>query len=170
MATRSEERQDLNRELEHCGMRGCGSADSADERLLDYAFTLLHDGRPRVYWQDYFAWGLGRPGQPNGIAAVVAVRAEYSGGRIVVLHDDGGLYIMARTGFGGMSGLIFVMNTREEGWNGARVVTQWKDTKFVPAAWNGRDNRMPVVQRTGEEGSGEFHAPPRGYVVYVPEA
>lgn len=78
--------------------------------------------------------------------------------------------LMQRSGIGGQKGLIFVMNNRGDAWNGAWVGTQWRDTDFVPAAWNGRDDaRLPQEQQTQGDGRGEFSAPPRGYAVYVPQ-
>jgi alpha-amylase len=77
---------------------------------------------------------------------------------------------MQRSGFEGHSGLIFVLNNRGDAWSGTGVETQWKNTTFVPAAWRGRnDDGIPLEQQTNENGHGEFYAPPRGYVVYVPQ-
>jgi len=60
-----------------------------------------------------------------------------------------------------------VLNNRGD-WNGASVKTKWSDASFVPVAWRGNDSGQPVAKRTGADGTGDFWAPPRGYVVYVP--
>jgi alpha-amylase len=48
------------------------------------------------------------------------------------------------------------------------VKTKWKNQKFVPVAWDGHDTAAPNERTTNAEGSSEFPAPPRGYVVYAP--
>ncbi len=109
--------------------------------MLAYAFILTHEGYPCVFWQDYFNYGLGRPGEPSGIAALVRAHEDHAGGTTTVLHANDDLYIMQRSGFGGQKGLIFVLNNRGNAWNGAWVGTQWNDRAFVPVAWNGHDDR-----------------------------
>jgi len=84
-----------------------------------------------VFWQDYYAWGLGKAGEHNSIAALVRGHEDHAGGATTVLHVDDDLYIMKREGIGAQNGLIFVMNNRGVAWNGAWVWTQWNDTHFV---------------------------------------
>jgi len=139
-----------------------------NDKLLAYAVILTHEGYPCVFWQDYYARGLGRPGAPDGIAALIRAHEDYAGGTTTVLHADDDLYIMERSGIGDKKGLIFVLNNRGDGWNKAWVNTQWNNRTIVPVAWHGRDTRIPQEQRTQVDGRGEFSAPPRGYAVYVP--
>jgi alpha-amylase len=149
--------------------RGNDNPAIANNKMLAYAYILTHEGYPCVFWQDYYAWGLGRAGEQNGIAALVKVHEDHAGGETSVLYVDDILYVMQRNGFGAQKGLIFVMNNRGDAWNGAWVKTQWKNTTFVPAAWcGGDDSRIPREQQTEGNGLGEFYAPPRGYAVYVP--
>jgi alpha-amylase len=79
---------------------------------------------------------------------------------------------MQRSGFRDdnvqQSGLIYVLNNLGDKWSGATVKTQWKNQKFVPVAWDGHDTAAPNERTTNAEGSSEFPAPPRGYVVYAP--
>jgi alpha-amylase len=147
--------------------RGDGNVAIVNDKMLAYAFILTHEGYPCVFWQDYYAWGLGRAGEKDGIAALVRVHEDHAAGSTTVLHVDDDLYIMQRSGMGEQKGLIFVLNNRGEAWSGAWVTTQWNDTKFIPVAWGGRDTRNPQEQKTGGDGRGEFYAPPRGYAVYV---
>jgi alpha-amylase len=150
--------------------RGGDNPGIVNDKMLAYAFILTHEGYPCVFWQDYYAWGLGREGERDGIAALVRVHEDHAGGDTSVLHVDDNLYIMQRNGFGDQKGLIFVMNNRGDAWNGAWVRTQWKNATLIPAAWGGRnDTDVPRELRTLRDGSGECFAPPRGYVVYVPE-
>ena len=85
-----------------------------------------------------------------------------------ILHADPDLYVMQRTGFEEQPGLIFVLNNLGNQWSGTSVKTQWKNQKFVPAAWDGHDVALPTERTTGGEGQAEFPAPPRGFAVYVP--
>ncbi len=141
-----------------------------NDKMLAYAFILTHEGYPCVFWQDYYTWGLEKPGEKDGIAALVAAHEEHAGGETAVLYVDDHLYVMQRNGFDRQKGLIFVLNNRGDAWNGAWVRTKWPNTAFVPIAWHGRDDaHEPQGQRTQEDGWGEFYAPPRGYAVYVPE-
>jgi alpha-amylase len=138
--------------------------------MLAYAYILTHEGCPCVFWQDYYNWELGQAGYKSGIEALVRIHEDHAGGATSVLYVDDNLYIMQREGFGSQKGLIFVMNNRGDAWNGGQVRTKWNSTRFIPAAWRGRDDvSIPGEQWTRDDGWGEFYAPPRGYVVYVPE-
>jgi alpha-amylase len=66
------------------------------------------------------------------------------------------------------SGLIYVLNNLGDKWSGAPVKTKWKNQRFVAVAWDGYDTATPNERTTDAEGSSEFPAPPRGYVVYAP--
>jgi alpha-amylase len=66
---------------------------------MAYAFILTHPGYPCVFWKDYFEHGLGRPGSPRGIAALVAAHEASAGGDAIVRYVDDDLYVMERTGW-----------------------------------------------------------------------
>jgi alpha-amylase len=141
-----------------------------NDKMLAYAFLLTHEGYPCVFWQDYYNWDLAQRGYKSGIEALVRIHEDHAGGATSVLCVDDNLYIMQRNGAGEQKGLIFVMNNSGDAWNGAWVQTQWNNTKFIPVAWRGRnDASVPGEQWTQGDGWGEFYAPPRGYVVYVPQ-
>ena len=141
-----------------------------NDKMLAYAFILTHEGYPCVFWQDYYALNLGLAGEKSGIAALVRAHEDHAGGATSILHVDDNLYIMQRGGAGNQKGLVFVMNNRGEAWNGAWVATQWNNIRFVPVAWRGREGAAaPQEQTTQGNGWGQFYAPPRGYVVYVPQ-
>jgi alpha-amylase len=139
------------------------------DKMLAYAFILTHEGYPCVFWQDYYTWGLGQEGYKSGIAALVRIHEENAGGPSSVLHVDDGLYIMQRNGWKSQKGLIFVLNNLGR-WNGTWVQTRWKNTRFVPMAWRGKDDSgVPQEKRTQENGWADFWAPPRGYAIYIPQ-
>ena len=137
--------------------------------MLAYAYILTHEGYPCVFWQDYYNWDLAQEGNNSGIAALVKVHEQYAGGATDILYCDDDLYIMQRRGSGEQKGLVFVLNNSAR-WNGRLVNTQWASTQFVPQAWRGKDNTdTPQENTTDGDGASEFWAPPRGYVVYVPQ-
>ena len=143
-----------------------------NDKMLAYSYILVHEGYPSVFWYDYYNNGLARTGTPNGIDALIAAHHRHAGGDSQILHVDPDLYIMQRSGFRDdnvqQSGLIYVLNNLGDKWSGATVKTNWKNQKFVPVAWDGQDTAAPSERTTNAEGSSEFPAPPRGYVVYAP--
>jgi len=141
-----------------------------NDKMLAYSVILTHEGYPCVFWQDYFNWDLGLEGLKSGISELVKIHEIYAGGTTNVLYVDDNLYIMQRAGSGNQKGLVYVLNNKGDAWNGSGVITNWKNTKFVPAAWRGRnDINMPQNVVADSNGWGQFWAPPRGYVVYTPQ-
>ena len=141
------------------------------DKLLAYSFILAHEGYPCVFWKDYYNYGLGLEGTPNGISALALAHERYAGGGTQVLWVDDGLYIMQRSGYGAQPGLIYVLNNRRDAWHGEWVTTQWRDKSFAPVAWWGTNDRgRPGDQHTGSDGRAQFLAAPRGYTVYAPQA
>jgi alpha-amylase len=97
------------------------------------------------------------------------VHEAFAGGKTDILFCDDDLYIIQRRGFGEQKGLVFVLNNSSR-WNGRSVGTQWAGTKFIPFAWGSNlDPGTPAEKFTDGNGAADFWAPPRGYVVYVPE-
>jgi alpha-amylase len=142
------------------------------DKMIAYSFIMAHEGYPCIFWYDYFNNQLARPRTPNGIDALIHVHQVYAGGNSEILWADQNLYIMQRVGYKDdnidQTGLVYVLNNRSDEWQGATVLTQWKNTKFKPIAWDGHDEKQPDERTTDAEGHGEFPAPPRGYCVYVP--
>jgi len=148
--------------------RGGDTPPIVNDKLMAYAFILTHPGYPCVFWQDYFEQGLGLPGSPRGIAALVTAHEKYAGGDSFTRHADDDLYIMERPGWQSAPGLVFALNNRGDGWNGTYVDTTRANTAYRPVAWSGRDGAAPQPTATGADARGQFWAPPRGYAVYVP--
>ncbi len=139
------------------------------DKLMAYAFILTHEGYPCVFWQDYFDFGLARPGEASGIAALIAAHEQHAGGPARVLLADDDLYVMQRDGQPGRSGLVLVLNNRGL-WQGSMVQTRWGGARLRPVAWRGRDDAgVPQEKWTDAYGRADLWAPPRGYAVYVPE-
>src|SRR4030095_16694918 len=119
-----------------------------NDKLMAYAFILTHPGYPCVFWHDYFELGLGRPGSPRGIAALVAAHEASAGGDAIVRYVDDDLYIMERGGWQSSPGLVFVLNNRGDRWKGTFVDTTRPNTAFHPVAWSGRDEGIPEPTAT----------------------
>jgi len=145
-----------------------------NDKLMAYSFIMVHEGYPCIFWYDYYNNGLARPGTPNGIDALIEAHHKYAGGDSQILHCDPDLYIMQRVGWQDekthQSGLIYVLNNLGNQWSGTTVMTQWKNQRFVPIAWDGHDEAHPDERTSDGEGKCEFPAPPRGYCIYVPVA
>lgn len=142
-----------------------------NDKLLAYSYILTHEGYPCVFWPDYFRDGLGLAGTPNGIAALVQAHERFAGGGTRPLWLDDDFYVMERTGHGDQPGLVYALNNRGDHWSGARVTTGRGRTSFRPVAWwSGVDLGRPADQVTDADGRAQFWAPPRGYVVYAPDA
>lgn len=140
-----------------------------NDKMLAYAYILTHEGYPCVFWQDYYNWDLAQEGNNSGIEALIKVHENHAGGSTTVLFAADSLYIMQRNGWGNQQGLIFVLNTSNQ-WNGTKVNTKWNNTKFVPAAWRGKNNSdIPMPITTDNSGFADCWAPPRGYAVYILE-
>ena len=143
-----------------------------NDKLMAYSFILVHEGYPCIFWYDYYNNGLARPLTPNGIDALIDAHHKYAGGDSQILHADPDLYVMQRVGYKNdnvdQPGLVYVLNNLGDKWSGTSVQTQWKNQRFKPIAWDGKQAPQPEERTTDAEGKAEFPAPPRGYCVYVP--
>ncbi len=140
----------------------------ANDKILAYAYILTHEGYPCVFWQDYYNFGMAQEGNSTGIWALVQAHEKYAGGKTDFLYCDDDLYIMQRRGTENQPGLVFVLNNTAR-WNGRLIQCQWADTRFIPFAYNGKNNPgLPQQKWSDGTGHADFWAPPRGYVVYVP--
>jgi len=143
-----------------------GGDEIVCDKMLAYAYILTHEGYPCVYWKDYFRYGLGEPGQPSGIEALVRVHEKYAGGLTNIIYVDELFYAMERTGSGNQPGLVFALN------NSGGLLRKWVHTRFknmtlTPKAWRAQGllyDPQPVTTR--DDGWCEVEAPQRGYVVY----
>jgi alpha-amylase len=141
------------------------------DKMLAYSFILTHPGYPCVFWEDYYDFNLAQSGNKSGIDALISINNLYAGGESDILYADDNLYILQRRGYNGQKGLIYVLNKIEGTWNGKRIKTQWKNTRFTPLAWRGtNDLNIPQSVTTDDNCSGDFWAPPRGYAIYCPDA
>lgn len=139
------------------------------DKMLAYSFILTHPGYPCIFWQDYYDFNLAQTGNNSGIDALMLIHEQYAGGESDILFVDDDLYLLQRRGHSSQKGLIYVLNKIDGSWNGKRIQTQWKNTKFTPLAWRGtNDLTVPQTIFTDDDSYGDFWAPPRGYTIYVP--
>ncbi len=138
------------------------------DKILAYAFILCMEGLPTIFWRDYYTDGMDQPGSMHGLERLVFIHHHFTGGRALLLTAEDHLLALLRTGDGEKSGLVLIINSSTQEWNGSQVNTPWKDTTLIPVAWSGRDLSRPRDQYTNPEGSTSLWAAPRGYAVYVP--
>ena len=136
------------------------------DKMLAYAYILSHEGYPCVYWKDYFKYGLGKPGEPDGIERLVQVHESHAGGATNILFVDDLFYAMERTGSGDQPGLLFTLNN-SDGLYRQRVKTGFAGKVLRRLAWRGRDAAYsPQAVTVDADGWCEVEAPGRGYVVW----
>ncbi len=139
------------------------------DKMLAYAFILTHEGVPCVYWRDYFNYGLGMDGSPNGIAKLCQVHRDYTGGNTSLLFADKHLYIAQRNGYERRRGLVVVINNHPSEWRGCWVQTKWRNVQLQCVAWWGHDMNKPVNKWTSDAGWVDLYASYRGFAIYVPD-
>jgi len=136
------------------------------DKMLAYAFILTHEGKPTVFWKDYFNYNLARSGQPNGIHKLMWVRKNLAVGSTELLYHDKDVYVAQRNG---EPGLIISINDNADTENTVTVFSKWENKKLTSYAYRSTANRSgDNVITTGDDGRVEITVPPRGYVVYGP--
>ncbi len=123
---------------------------------MAYAYILLSEGYPTVFWRDYFDWGF-----KDAINLLISLRSGYAGGSTSVLYSDNDLFIMQRNGYGSQPGIILMMNDGDT-WKGQWVQTKWTNQRLVDATGRAYD------EWTNGDGWVEIWAPPRSYTVWIP--
>jgi alpha-amylase len=138
--------------------------------LKVHAYSACPIGRIcKTNEKDYFSYGLALPGQPSGIDTLINVHEAYAGGDAILRFISDDLYIMERAGWNNQPGLIFVLNTQDDRWQGAWIDTNRSNTLFKPVAWRGNANLdAPMESRSAHDARAQFWAPPRGYAIYAP--
>ena len=139
---------------------------------MAYAYTMFSEGRPCVFFKDYFMYGLkGRIDtlmwiRQNFIYGGTTKRSGlnpwYSGtGSQSDLSKD--IYVAKRNGGSGKPAVYIVMNDSPAEWRGVWVNSDYPNQKFRDYTGKGQDK---IAQADGRV---ELWAPPRGYCIYVPD-
>ena len=158
-------------QLDHAGLAGIDpykavtfaenhDTDRSDpiitNKMMAYAYILFSEGRPCVFWKDYYNYGL-KPGIDN----LIWIREHLDGGATSVLYKASNLYIAQRNG-NGNPGCVLALNDNTSSWLGAWVQVQWPNTDMHDYTGQAADK--------WSDGNGwvQLWAPPNGYAIYAP--
>jgi len=139
---------------------------------MAYAYTIFSEGRPCVFFKDYFMYGL-----KGKIDTLIWIRQNfiyggttkrsglnpwYSGtGTQADLSKD--IYVARRNGGSGKPAAYIVMNDNPSEWRGVWVNSDYPNQKFRDYTGKGEDKTAQG------DGRVELWAPPRSYAIYVPD-
>jgi alpha-amylase len=121
---------------------------------MAYAYILMHEGYPSVFWLDYF-----NPDLYPYIKAFLAIRAAFANGSTSILYNDGDVYIAQRNGD---PGLIVAFNDHQTITKQITVQTKWANTNLYEQT----GQNLGLV--TDQNGEGIVMIPPMGYAIYAP--
>ena len=171
-----------NHDLDRIGWNGVdagGGNPIVYNKMLAYAFVIFSEGRPCVFFKDYYTYGLGRQ-----IDTLIWIRQHYLGGTTTkrsglnpyYIRDDGNtdqsgshIYVARRDGDESQpGGYLVINNDASHGWS------VWVDVN-EPQGTRLRDytGHNPTTTVLGPSGNGdpsnrvELGAYPRNYSIYV---
>lgn len=147
---------------------------------MAYAYVLFSEGRPCVFFKDYFDYGLS-----GKIDTLMWIRTKFLGGGTTKRGglnpyyicqngsvDQGALskdiYVARRDGYNAQPGGYIIMNDNATQW-----IDVWVDTKAAVGAiykdFTGHDANKPVFGPSSSGGSNrvKLWCPPRSYAIYV---
>ncbi len=165
-----------NHDLDRIGWDG--SIDSGHDPIITnkemaYSYILLSEGRPTVFYKDYFEYGFSgkidtliwirKTFVYGGTTKRSGLNPWYLGGNGNQLELSKNLYIARRDGGNGKPQVFLVINNHPTDWRGVWVNSDYPNKVF-------RDYTGKAVDKTSQnDGRVELWAPPRGYAVYVPD-
>jgi alpha-amylase len=150
------------------------------DKHLGYAFILFSEGRPSIFFKDYFDYGLG-----HLIDTLIFIRHKFLGGSTTLrsgldpyyIRQDGNqdqnllaqdVYVARRNGWQNQIGGYIVINDNPSKW-----IDVWVDTE-LPAGtvfkdYTGKDVNKVVVgpKPGGTKNRIKLWAPPRNFTIYV---
>lgn len=150
------------------------------DKHLAYAFILFSEGRPSVFFKDYFDYGLGPI-----IDTLIFIRHKFLGGNTTLrneldpwyIRQDGNqdqnllaqdIYVARRNGWQNQIGGYIVINDNPTQW-----IDVWVDTELpigtVYKDYTGKDANKVVVgpKPGGTKNRIKLWAPPRSFTIYV---
>lgn len=155
-----------------------GSIDNGHDPVisnkdLGYSYILFSEGRPSVFYKDYFDYGFS-----GKIDTLIWIRQKfisgsttkrnelnpwYVGGSGSQIDQSRDIYVSRRNGGNGKPQAFLVMNDHSTDWRGVWVSSNHPNQVF-------RDYTGRAIDKTAEsDGRVELWAPPRSYAVYVPD-
>lgn len=137
-----------------------------NDKMMCYAVVLTHEGKPTVFWRDWYNYNLARSGTPHGIERLVWVYQNLAHGTSSLLYADPDVYVMQRNG---TPGLVVMIIDNVRSWKRQTVKTKWPNTTLKAYAWNSeKDRTQPATVKTDGSGNVTLSAAPRGYAVFAP--
>ncbi|MGA9115406.1 MAG: alpha-amylase domain-containing protein [Bacteroidota bacterium] len=165
-----------NHDLDRTGWDGStdvGHNPILTDKDMAYGYVLFHEGRPCVFFRDYFTYGL-----DGVIDRMIWIREKflwgsttkrdglapwYVGGSGSQLDQSRDLYVARRNGGSGRPQAFLVLNDHPTQWRGVWVNSSHPNQVF-------RDYTGAAIDKQAAgDGRVELWAPPRGIAVYVPD-
>jgi len=165
-----------NHDFDRIGWDGSidiGHSPITTDKMMAYAYILFSEGRPCVWFRDYFMYGL-----DGKIDTLMWIRQNYEWGGTtkrsglnpyyVGSSDDQTtqsqyIYVARRDGGNGHPAAYLVLNAHPTEWRGVWVNTNYPNQTF-------RDfTGQAIDKQAAGDGRVDLWAPPRGYAVYVPD-
>ncbi len=166
------ENHDMDR-TQYDGTYANGHDPILTNKDMAYAYTIFSEGRPCVWFRDYFAYGLAGKIDTliwirmnilyGGTTQRSGLNPSYVGGdgnQTNISHD---IYVARRDGGNGKPEAYLVINDNPTQWLGVWVNTTNPNKVF-------RDYIGRAIDKTAaNDGRVDLWAPPRGYAIYVPD-
>jgi alpha-amylase len=140
---------------------------------MAYAYTLFSEGRPCVFFKDYFGYGFAgkidtliwirRTFIYGGTTKRSGLNPWYVGGSGSQIEQSQDIYVARRNGGNGKPQVYLVINDNPTQWRGVWVNSDHPNKVF-------RDFTGRAIDKlSAGDGRVELWAPPRSYAVYVPD-
>lgn len=165
-----------NHDLDRTGWDGSvdnGHAPIIYDKDMAYAYIMFAEGRPSVFFRDYFAYGLdatidrliwirerflrGSTTRRNGL------NPWYVGSAGSQEEQSRDIYVARRNGGDGRPQAFLVMNDHPSQWRGV-----WVNSSH-PNQWFRDYTGAAIDKQAAGDGRVELWAPPRGFAIYVPD-
>jgi len=143
------------------------------DKKMAYAYILFSEGRPCVFFKDYFGYGLA-----GKIDTLLWIRAKflyggttkrsglnpwYVGSLATQEEQSRDLYVARREGGNGRPQAFLILNDNPYEWRGVWVNTNYPNAIF-------RDyTGVAIDKQSAGDGRVDLWAPPRGYALYIPD-
>ncbi|MCF8243224.1 MAG: DUF1939 domain-containing protein [Melioribacteraceae bacterium] len=164
-----------NHDLDRIGYDGSGDDDPGHHPIiydkdLAYAYTIFSEGRPSVFFKDYFMYGF-----KGKIDTLIWIRQNFLGGGTTKGPDlnpwfiveesnySSDLYVARRNGDDTNPEVYLLINDHPTQWKGVWVNTSHANETFKD--YTGQAENQPAQA----DGRTQFWAPPRGYTVFIPD-
>lgn len=165
-----------NHDFDRIGWDGSidiGHSPIVNDKHMAYAYIIFSEGRPSVWFKDYFAYGLA-----GKIDTLIWIRQNYLwgtttkrdglnpwyvGAAIPQIDQSRDIYVARRNGGNGKPQAFIVINDNPNEWRGVWVNSNHPNQIF-------RDyTGVAIDKQAAADGRVELWAPPRGYAIYIPD-